>query len=180
MTRTYFVIALAAFVAAGCGEKKVEPAAEQAAEAPAPSEKAAAEEAPSPDEKAPADERTAAADVELAPEGCGAEGAPLCPLGQWMEDHILDPMEAKDTEKLAKLLHTIEFMSPKPEWNEGEDGWAQIARAGAKAAEAGDFKGAKATCKGCHQKWRDAYREDFWRYPVPELPENAEAGMPNL
>ena len=84
--------------------------------------------------------------------------------------------ELGSTEDAKDLLDAgfriIEHFAPSMEWNQGEDGWAQIARAGATAAEAGDFNGAKATCKRCHKKWRGEFRdnENFRRRPLPELP----------
>ena len=41
------------------------------------------------------------------------------------------------------------------------DGWNEIADRGKAAAEAGNLDDAKATCKDCHQKFRDAYRDKY-------------------
>ncbi len=112
---------------------------------------------------------------------CEAEDAD-CPLFDWMNANTVAAVEDRDIEALQVALHKIEFLAPDPSWNEeGEDGWAQISRAGAIKAEEGDFRGARAACKACHQQWRDAFREQGYRTaPVPELPENAGEGDPDL
>ena len=56
---------------------------------------------------------------------------------------------------------------PNPKWNEGETGWAKIAKAGAAAAKAGDAAATGAACKSCHKAWRNQYKKEFRMRPVP-------------
>jgi hypothetical protein len=99
-----------------------------------------------------------------------------------MEENTLKATEDRDLAAMAKALHEIEFLAPSEDWNQGADGWAQIARAGAVAAEANDFDEAKKSCKGCHKRWREQFRENenFRRRPLPTLPANAEKGRTDL
>jgi hypothetical protein len=139
------------------------------------------------------------ADPEPPPEPAGAEREDQseldcedesadCPMFAWMDQNTVPAVEGRDTKALAIALHQIEFMAPDPSWNEPPNGWAQIARRGAIAAEAGDFEGARAACKSCHteyptedESFRDKYRKEGFRTDgLPEMPENAAEGMPDL
>jgi hypothetical protein len=129
----------------------------------------------------PAEPVESQADLE-----CESEDV-TCPLFDWMEENVKPAVEDRDVEAVGKALHRIEFLSPDPAWNEGENGWAQIARRGALAAEAGDLREARRACKACHKllpeeagSYRDLFRERHRLAPVPELPDDADQGMPNL
>jgi hypothetical protein len=111
---------------------------------------------------------------------CGEDGQPDCPLDHWMEENTLRASEDGDLPALAAALHKIEFLAPDEAWNTGEDGWAQTARRGATAAEAGELRGARASCKACHRRWRKQYRAEHRRRPVPGLREEAAQGRPDL
>ena len=171
---------------------------------PTPSGEGTAENAPegegSPEEEGPAPEGEGAAEGEGATEGEGGEDPQesqadlecdsddvTCPLYDWMEENVKPAVENRDVEAVGKVLHQIEFLSPDPAWTEGENGWAQIARRGALAAEAGDLREARRACKACHKllpdearAYRALFRERHRLAPLPELPEDADEGMPNL
>jgi hypothetical protein len=133
-------------------------------------------------EETPTQARTDETDLE-----CESEDV-VCPQFEWMEANVKPAVEARDTAALARLLHQIEFLAPDPSWNEGENGWAQIARRGAIAAEAGNFNEARAACRNCHtqfpteeESFRDMFRKQGWRTaPMQTLPENSEQGIPDL
>jgi cytochrome c556 len=98
---------------------------------------------------------------------CGEKGQPSCPLQGWMEKNVGDPMDAKDLAKVAASLEKVATFAPNPKWNEGETGWAKIAKAGAAAAKAGDAAATGAACKSCHKAWRNQYKKEFRMRPVP-------------
>jgi len=63
-----------------------------------------------------------------------------------------------DAKALAPLFAQTLAMKPSdPDFA----GWSAIAEEGKAAAERGDLPGAKATCKGCHTKLRDKYKEKY-------------------
>ncbi len=139
------------------------------------------EEPPAPEEPAqPAQPSQAGTGEDQSDLECEADEV-TCPMFDWMEENTVPAVENRNLPELAKALHKIEFMAPDPSWNEGDEGWARISRDGATKAEAGDFRGARAACKACHQSWRDRFRQEGRRTaPMPELPDNAEQGLPNL
>lgn len=131
-------------------------------------------EPPKPEEQAQAPaqatpvENAAAAAVDP---NCGGEDNP-CPLEKWMEENTADAAEKEDLKRLAILLDQIAELAdayPLPkEWNEGKDSWTKISLDAAKAARAGDLKGARKSCKGCHKPWRKAFQKSPLRIqPLP-------------
>jgi len=97
---------------------------------------------------------------------CGEKGQPSCPLQGWMEKNVGDPMDAKDLAKVAASLEKVVKFVPDPKWNEGDTGWAKIAKAGAAAAKAGDAAATGAACKACHKAWRNQYKKEFRMRPI--------------
>ena len=61
-----------------------------------------------------------------------------------------------DAKALAPLLTQAKAMG-KPEYAE----WGALADQGIKAASAGDLPGAKASCKGCHDKYKSDYKSKY-------------------
>jgi hypothetical protein len=94
---------------------------------------------------------------------CGKPGAPPCPLQKWMRANVAGPLSANDLATLAAGLEKTAKLAPDPAWSS----WATLATSGAAAAKRGDIAGARASCKGCHDAWRDAYRERYRLRPVP-------------
>ena len=82
-----------------------------------------------------------------------------CPLHDWMEKELQGPMDAGDLKKVGAALEKLGGYAPDPKWNEGDNGWSKLAKAGVDAAKAGDAKAVGATCKSCHKAWRKEYKE---------------------
>ncbi|HET8933070.1 MAG TPA: hypothetical protein VFN67_06520 [Polyangiales bacterium] len=101
-----------------------------------------------------------------AEEACGAKGQPSCPLQGWMEKNMDAAVEKNDTKALAAAFEKSASLVPDPKWNDGDTGWAKIAKAGADAAKGGDVAAAKKECKTCHKAWRDKYKKEFRTKPV--------------
>ncbi len=193
MTTTKLALSfgLVGMLALGCGNKAEEEAAAKAAAEATAEAQAAADNAAQETEKKMeqlkkiAEEQAAAQTADEHPtiEGeCGGEveGQQLCPMEKWMEENTKAAVEERDLEALAAALHKMEFMAPVEEWNDGEDGWAKIARRGAVAAEKGKFKEARASCKSCHKAHKEEFQEKYRKRLMPELPEDAEKGRSDL
>jgi hypothetical protein len=99
---------------------------------------------------------------------CGGKGQPSCPLQGWMEKEMDPLVEKGDTKGLATAFQKVVKFAPDPKWNEGDKGWAAIAKAGADAAAKGDLAAAKATCKTCHKAFRDKYKASFRTQALPK------------
>lgn len=196
MARTYIYAAITLFgfyaaLAGGCTDKKegakhtetptvVQPTISATpgsnSEAQDLPKNAAAKEEVQPEANEPSADTVAEDQSEL---DCESDEI-VCPLFDWMDKNTVPAMENQDLAAIARALHQIEFMAPEPTWNDGDKGWAQIARKGAVEAEAGNFKGVKASCKSCHKAWRDQFRTQYRLNPVPNLPPEANKGLPGL
>ena len=86
---------------------------------------------------------------------CGTKENP-CPLQKWMRANMGPAMAASDLPGLTKALEKAATFAPDPSWE-----WASIAKAGAEAAKKGDLAGVKASCKSCHDKYKDPYKSKF-------------------
>lgn len=174
----------------GCGNKAEEETAkataeaeQKAAEAKAAAEHAAEETAQKMEQLKEIAAEQAADDEHPTIEGeCGGEveGQQMCPMEKWMEENTKAAVENRDLKALAAALHKMEFMSPTEEWNEGENGWAKIARRGAVAAEKGNFKEARASCKSCHKAYKEDFQATYRKRLMPELPAEADKGRTDL
>jgi hypothetical protein len=71
----------------------------------------------------------------------------------WMKGVMGPHTSSGDTEKMAKDLSYIAAKPPP-----GMGSWTSIANAGAAKAKAGDIDGAKASCKQCHDQYKDKYK----------------------
>jgi len=101
-----------------------------------------------------------------AVDACGEKGQPSCPLQGWMEKNMDPAVDAKDSKALAAALEKSVTLVPDPKWNEGDNGWAKLAKEGAAAASGGDIAAAKKSCKSCHKAWRDKYKTQFRTKPI--------------
>jgi len=108
-------------------------------------------------ELAPAALEASASDgaVALKDYACGAKGQPSCPLQAKMKEIGKFTGEG-DGKKLATALKEIAGKG-----GPGMTDWASIANEGAAAADKGDIDGAKKSCKGCHDKYKKQYKEEF-------------------
>jgi hypothetical protein len=91
---------------------------------------------------------------------CGGKENP-CPLQKWMRTNMGPALANNDMPGLAKALDHAAGFSPDASWT-----WAQMAKAGAEAARKGDVAGAKASCKSCHDAYKDKYKTQFRTRPV--------------
>ena len=84
---------------------------------------------------------------------CGAKGQKACPMQGWMKGVMGPATSSGDAEKIAKGLDYIAAKPPP-----GMGNWSSIAKSGAAKAKAGDIDGAKASCKTCHDQYKDKYK----------------------
>jgi hypothetical protein len=87
---------------------------------------------------------------------CGTKPQPDCPLQAWMKANANPPMLANDLPGLATALDKIAGLAPA-----GYTNWASIAKDGAKAARAGDMTATKASCRTCHDQYKDKYKKEM-------------------
>ncbi len=181
-----YVVRFAAFVALvgvfGCNENKPEgaampevkpsaaamtaPSAAPVVSAAAPKVEASAAAAPVDSAAAaPTEVASAAASAAAAPAtsaaaasgpktfDCGAKGQKACPMQGWMKGVMGPATSSGDAEKIAKGLDYIAAKPPP-----GMGNWSSIAKTGAAKAKAGDIDGAKASCKICHDQYKEKYK----------------------
>lgn len=86
---------------------------------------------------------------------CGTKPLPDCPLQAWMKANTNPAIAANDLPALATALDKTAGFAPA-----GYGNWASIAKDGAKAAKAGDMTAAKASCRTCHDQYKDKYKKD--------------------
>ena len=96
-----------------------------------------------------------------APAACGTSDNP-CPLQKWMRANMGAPLASGDTAALGKALDHAATLSPDPTWTT----WSQFAKQGSTAAAAKDLNGVKASCKSCHDAFKDKYKSQFRARPV--------------
>ena len=83
---------------------------------------------------------------------CGEKGQKNCPMQGWMKSVMGSAASSGDGEKLAKALSYVAGKAPP-----GMGQWSAISSAGAAKAKAGDIDGAKASCKQCHDLYKNKY-----------------------
>ncbi|XYI01200.1 hypothetical protein ACMHYB_16190 [Sorangium sp. So ce1128] len=144
------------------------PAATTAAPTAAPAGSAAAAAEPAETAAAAAPKATAAASAAAAagPAAtgaaqagekkfeCGAKGQKLCPMQAWMKSTMASATSSGDGAKIAAALQYVAGKPPP-----GMGSWASISKAGAAKAKAGDIDGAKASCKQCHDLYKERYKK---------------------
>jgi len=85
--------------------------------------------------------------------GLARAGDPKTPLGKWMKDY----------DALKKSLDLVAGKTPKGDYPQ----WSAMATAGSAAAAKQDLKAVKASCKQCHDAYKDKYIKDFPDQPFP-------------
>jgi hypothetical protein len=100
--------------------------------------------------------RFAAADGTAPPAACGTMDTP-CPLQKWMRANMGSPLAAGDMAALGTALDHAATLSPDATWTT----WAQFAKQGSTAAAAKDMNGVKASCKSCHDAYKDKYKAQY-------------------
>lgn len=94
---------------------------------------------------------------------CGSKENP-CPLQKWMRQNMAPALAAGDNAGLAAALDKVAANSPDASWTT----WSQLAKQGADAAKKGDTAGAKASCKSCHDAYKDKYKAQYRTKPAPK------------
>ena len=87
---------------------------------------------------------------------CGDKPLPPCPLYAWMKANTSAAMSSQDFDALATALTKAATFAPP-----GYTNWASIARDGADAAKAQSLDGVKASCRGCHNQYKDKYKKEM-------------------
>jgi hypothetical protein len=90
--------------------------------------------------------------------GLAAAGEAKTPLGKWMKPNVGAALASEDYPTLQRSL-TLVASKPPPSGDYGQ--WAAIATGGATAAGKQDRDGAKASCKQCHDLYKQKYINDF-------------------
>jgi hypothetical protein len=93
-----------------------------------------------------------------------AAGEPKTPLGRWMKPNMGAPLAGQDFPTLQKSL---ELVASKPPPGDDYAQWSSMARDGAGAAAKQDLAGVKASCKKCHDAYKERYQKDFPTRPFP-------------
>ena len=74
-------------------------------------------------------------------------------------------MSAEDFDALAVALDKVATFAPA-----GYTNWASIAKDGASAAHAQSLDGVKASCRGCHNQYKDKYKKEMRDRPIRAPP----------
>jgi hypothetical protein len=74
-----------------------------------------------------------------------------------MKANCAPPVLTGDLDALAAAFDQIATFAPAPA--AGFDNWVSIAKDGADAARAASMVGVKGACRGCHQQYKERYRE---------------------
>lgn len=93
---------------------------------------------------------------------CGKKPLPDCPLQGWMKKNMEPAMNATDFPDIATQLDKIATFAPP-----GMTNWASISKDGAKAARGADLGGVKASCRSCHDQYKNKYKAEMRLRPVP-------------
>jgi hypothetical protein len=80
-----------------------------------------------------------------------------------MRTYVGTPMQSKDLASVAAGLDKAADLVKDPGFPE----WAALSKAGAEAARKGDVAATKASCKDCHDKYKDAYKAKLRTKAVP-------------
>ena len=115
--------------------------------------------------RATPDASDAGADADAVPQQeatCGRPGLPPCPMQAWMRANVAAPLASADLPALTSGLQRSAKLCPDATWTS----WVEIAETGAAAAKRGDIAAARASCKACHEAWREAYRAKHRLRPV--------------
>ncbi len=96
--------------------------------------------------------------------GFASAGEPKTPLGKWMKPNVGAPLAGQDFPTLQKSL---DLVASKPPAGNDYPQWATLAKAGSAAAAKQDLAGVKASCKQCHDAYKEKYQKDFPTRPFP-------------
>lgn len=101
-------------------------------------------------------ESAAAPAASAGPVDCGKKPLPDCPLQGWMKTNTNPQVADKDFTALATNLDKAAAFAPP-----GYTNWASIAKDGAKAARDKDMTATKASCRTCHDQYKEKYKKEL-------------------
>jgi cytochrome c553 len=78
-----------------------------------------------------------------------------------MRANVGAPLATGDIDAVGRALSHVAGSSPDSTWAT----WAQFANQGATAASAKDNTGVKASCKSCHDAFKDKYKAQYRTRP---------------
>ena len=124
------------------------------------------ESAPVPDAAPPAAPRPEARPSRAGPskDAGAADAGDEAPLRAWMKEHPGKAVVAKSFLELEAAFARIAQLAPPAA---AYPHWISIARDGADAARVLHLEAVKAACRGCHSQYRDRYRRELRRRPLP-------------
>ncbi|WP_232379870.1 hypothetical protein [Polyangium fumosum] len=91
---------------------------------------------------------------------CGAKGQKACPMQGWMKSVMASATSSGD---LTKIANALAYIAGKPP--PGMGSWVSISNEGVAKAKAGDLDGAKASCKKCHDLYKEKYKQTMRDLP---------------
>ncbi|MDC0747047.1 hypothetical protein [Polyangium mundeleinium] len=91
---------------------------------------------------------------------CGAKGQKPCPMQGWMKSVMASATSSGD---LTKIANALAYIAGKPP--PGMGSWVSISNEGVAKAKAGDLDGAKASCKKCHDLYKEKYKQTMRDLP---------------
>jgi hypothetical protein len=95
--------------------------------------------------------------------GLAAAGEPTTILGKWMKPNMGAPLAGQD---FGTLKTSLDLVAAKPPPGDYAN-WATISKAGSAAAAKQDLAGVKASCKQCHDAYKESYKKEFATRPFP-------------
>jgi hypothetical protein len=96
--------------------------------------------------------------------GLAAAAEPKTLLGKWMKPNMGAPLAGQDFPTLQKSLQLVSDKAPPAD---KYPKWSAMSKAGADAAAKKDLKAVKASCKDCHDAYKDQYIKEFPTRPFP-------------
>jgi hypothetical protein len=90
-------------------------------------------------------------------------GAPKSPLGQWMRPNMSAPLAGGDFDTLKSSFDLVASKTPSGDYGN----WASLSQQGSAAAANKDLAGVKASCKGCHDAYKNQYLKEHASTPFP-------------
>ena len=96
--------------------------------------------------------------------GIAVAAGVLTPLGKWMKANMGAPLAGQD---FAGLQKGFSFVAGKPPPSGDYSQWSSYAKSGESAATKQDVAGVKASCKQCHDAYKEKYKKEFATQPFP-------------
>ena len=95
--------------------------------------------------------------------GLALAGEPTTLLGKWMKPNMGAPLAGQDFATLQKSLDLVAAKPPEGAYPQ----WASMSKAGSAAAAKQDLAGVKASCKQCHDAYKESYKKEYPTRPFP-------------